>query len=224
MCVMGGIGTDDDRAIKALDSAQKMLDTPPYGMVLNNPAYTEYKLNLGEISSYPPGYKENAGIFCHNNPWVACAEATVGRGDRAWEIFSKICPAYLEDISEVHRTEPYIYAQMIAGKDAVRQGEAKNSWLTGTASWNFITVTQWILGVKPHYDGLMIDPCIPTSWEGYKVTRKFRGVTYNIKISNPDKVSKGGVKSLTLNGQKVDGQIVLYTGNDESCNVEVVLG
>lgn len=222
MCVMGEIGTDDDRAIKALDSAKKYLDTP-YGMVLNNPAYTKYMINLGEISSYPPGYKENAGIFCHNNPWIACAEATVGRGDRAFEIFKKICPAYLEDISEIHRTEPYIYAQMIAGKDAKRHGEAKNSWLTGTASWNFITITQWILGIKPHFDGLMIDPCIPTDWDGYKVTRKFRGTTYNITIKNPNHISKG-VKSIELDGQIIDGQIILADASQSTCDVTVILG
>ena len=222
MCVMGEIGTDDDRALRALDSAKTYLDTP-YGMVLNNPAYTKYMLNLGEISSYPPGYKENAGIFCHNNPWVACAEATVGRGDRAFEIYKKICPAYLEDISDVHRTEPYIYAQMIAGKDAVRHGEAKNSWLTGTASWNFITITQWILGVKPYYTGLMVDPCIPTQWDGYKITRKFRGVTYNITIKNPDHVSKG-IKSISLDGQSVEGKVVLAPVGVNTCEVEVIMG
>ena len=98
------------------------------------PAYTEYHLELGEVSSYPPGYKENAGIFCHNNPWVSIAETVLGRGDRAFEIYRKTCPAYIEDISEIHRTEPYVYSQMVAGKDAKFYGEAKNSWLTGTAA------------------------------------------------------------------------------------------
>lgn len=222
MCVMGEIGLEDGRAQKALDSAKKYLDSD-YGMVLNNPAYTKYMVNLGEISSYPPGYKENAGIFCHNNPWVACAEATIGRGDRAFEIYKKICPAYLEDISEIHRTEPYIYAQMIAGKDAVRHGEAKNSWLTGTASWNFITITQWILGIKPYYDGLMIDPCIPSTWEGYKVSRKFRGTTYDITIKNPHGISKG-VKTITLDGVAIEGNVVLAPSGQATCRVEVELG
>lgn len=222
MCVMGDIGTDDDRAMKALDSARKYLDTD-YGMVLNNPAFTKYMLNLGEISSYPPGYKENGGIFCHNNPWVACAEATVGRGDRAFAIYKKISPAYLEDVSEIHRTEPYIYSQMIAGKDAVRHGEAKNSWLTGTASWNFITITQWILGVKPHYDGLLIDPCIPKDWDGYKVCRKFRGTTYKITIKNPNHVSKG-VKSIEMDGKAVTTKTVLAEVGVEVCELVVELG
>ncbi|SHH44906.1 GH36-type glycosyl hydrolase domain-containing protein [Clostridium grantii] len=221
MCVMGEIGVEEGLAKKALDSARKYLDTP-YGMVLNNPAYTKYMINLGEISSYPPGYKENAGIFCHNNPWVACGETVIGRGDEAFNIFKKICPAYLEEISEIHRTEPYVYSQMIAGKDAIRHGEAKNSWLTGTAAWNYVTITQWILGVKPNYDGLEINPCIPKDWNEYTVSRKFRGTTYNIQILNPDSVCKG-VKSLKVNGKIVQGNIVPAM-EEESCEVEVILG
>lgn len=221
MCTMGKIGVEEGLAVKALDSARKYLDTP-YGMVLNNPAYTKYMINLGEISSYPPGYKENAGIFCHNNPWVACGETVVGRGNEAFDIYKKICPAYLEEISDIHRTEPYVYSQMIAGKDAVRHGEAKNSWLTGTASWNYVTITQWILGIKPSYDGLEIDPCIPTTWKGYTVIRKFRGTTYNIQILNPDSVSKG-VKSIKVDGEKIEGNIIPSTESD-CCDVEVVLG
>jgi len=159
-CVMAGIGVEEGLAQKALDSVKERLDTP-YGIVLNQPAYTSYDYKLGEITSYPPGYKENAGIFCHNNPWIACAEAVLGRGDRAFEIYSRIAPAYLEEISEIHKLEPYVYAQMIAGRDAPNEGQAKNSWLTGTAAWNFVTISQWILGIKPDYDGLKIDPCIP---------------------------------------------------------------
>ena len=128
--------------------------------MLNNPPYTDYHVELGEISSYPPGYKENAGIFCHNNPWVIIAETVIGRGDRAFDYWKKIAPAYLEEQSEVHRLEPYVYAQMIAGKDAVRHGEAKNSWLTGTAAWNFVTVSQYLLGVRPDFEGLRVHPCI----------------------------------------------------------------
>src|SRR5690554_3082549 len=156
MCVMAGIGIKNGMAVKALDSAKEYLDTP-YGMVLNYPAYSRYHLELGEISSYPEGYKENGGIFCHNNPWIACAEAVVGRADRAFEVYRKIAPAYLEDVSDIHRTEPYVYSQMIAGKEAKRHGEAKNSWLTGTAAWNFVAISQYILGVQPEFDGLTID-------------------------------------------------------------------
>jgi cellobiose phosphorylase len=221
MCVMGEIGVEEGLAKKALDSARKYLDTP-YGMVLNNPAYTKYMINLGEISTYPPGYKENAGIFCHNNPWVACGETVIGRGDEAFNIYKKICPAYLEGISEIHRTEPYVYSQMIAGKDAIRHGEAKNSWLTGTAAWNYVTITQWILGVKPNYDGLEINPCIPKDWKDYTVSRKFRDTTYNIQILNPDSVSKG-VKTLKVDGKTIEGNIIPVI-DAPSCEVEVILG
>lgn len=224
MCVMGGIGVEEGLAEKALDSAKEYLDTN-YGMVLNNPAYTKYHLELGEITSYPGGYKENAGIFCHNNPWVAIAETVIGRGERAFEIYSKIAPAYLEDISDIHRTEPYVYAQMIAGKDAVRHGEAKNSWLTGTASWNFIAITQYILGVRPDFDGLKVDPCIPTNWDGYKVIRKYRGATYEIEVKNPNKVCKG-VAKLLVDGNEMIGNIIFYdeSHRDKVLKVEVVLG
>ncbi|WP_461205471.1 GH36-type glycosyl hydrolase domain-containing protein [Clostridium sp. DL1XJH146] len=221
MCVMGEIGVKEGLAEKALDSARKYLDTD-YGMVLNNPAYTKYMINLGEISTYPPGYKENAGIFCHNNPWVACGETVIGRGDEAFNIYKKICPAYLEEISDIHRTEPYVYSQMIAGKDAIRHGEAKNSWLTGTAAWNYVTITQWILGVKPNYDGLEINPCIPKEWKEYTVSRRFRNTTYNIHILNPDAVSKG-VKTLKVDGKIVEGNVIPVIEAD-TCEVEVILG
>ncbi|MFV0593986.1 MAG: GH36-type glycosyl hydrolase domain-containing protein [Draconibacterium sp.] len=202
-CTMAGIGQEEGLTKKALDSVKEKLDCE-YGIVLNNPAFTKYYIEYGEISSYPAGYKENAGIFCHNNPWVMIGETVLGRGDQAWEYFKKICPAYLEDISELHKTEPYVYAQMIAGKDAFRPGEAKNSWLTGTAAWNFYTISQYILGIQPHYEGLIIDPCIPKDWKSYKVTRKFRGATYEIEVNNPAGVSKG-VKKLTINGEVLEG-------------------
>ncbi|MCK5172722.1 MAG: glycosyl transferase, partial [Planctomycetes bacterium] len=173
-CVMAGIGVKDGRAEKALDSVKKYLDCD-YGIVLNNPPFSKYHLNLGEISTYPPGYKENAGVFCHNNPWIMIAETMIGRGDEAFEYYRKISPSYLEEISDLHRTEPYVYSQMIAGKDAFKPGEAKNSWLTGTASWNYFAISQYILGVRPDYKGLVIDPCIPMDWKGYTISRKFRG-------------------------------------------------
>ncbi|MBO7676437.1 MAG: hypothetical protein J6S49_02870, partial [Erysipelotrichaceae bacterium] len=174
MCVMAGIGVKTGEAQKALDSVKERLETK-YGIVLLNPAYTTYRLNLGEISSYPPGYKENAGIFCHNNPWIVFAETVMGHGDRAFDLYKKTCPAFLEDISEIHRTEPYVYCQMVAGKDAPTFGEGKNSWLTGTAAWTFTVLTQGILGIQPDYDGLKIDPCIPADVKEYKVNRLFRG-------------------------------------------------
>ncbi|MDA3817159.1 MAG: glycosyl transferase [Prolixibacteraceae bacterium] len=202
-CTMAGIGKNEGMVEKALDSVKERLDCK-YGIVLNNPPFTKYHIEYGEISSYPQGYKENAGIFCHNNPWVIIGETVLGRGDQAWEYFRKICPSYLEDISELHRTEPYVYAQMVAGKDAFKPGEAKNSWLTGTASWNFYTITQYILGIQPQYDGLKITPCIPKEWDGFEVTRKFRNATYEIKVENNNHVSTG-VKSITVDGKPVNG-------------------
>jgi cellobiose phosphorylase len=221
-CTMAEIGKDEGMCLKALDAVKERLDTP-YGIVLNNPAFTKYYIEYGEISSYPAGYKENAGIFCHNNPWIIIGETLIGRGDRAWEYYKKICPAYLEDISELHKTEPYVYSQMIAGKDSSKPGEAKNSWLTGTASWNFYTISQYILGVKPEYDGLLIDPCIPTSWKSFTITRKFRGATYRIEIQNPYGKSKG-VKQVMVDGKPQASSLIPIFGDGQIHNVKVVLG
>lgn len=201
-CVMAGIGVEDGRALKALQSVEKYLDTK-YGIVLNSPSYTKYHIELGEISSYPPGYKENGGIFCHNNPWVSIAETVVGRGNRAFQVYKRTCPAYLEEISEIHRTEPYVYSQMIAGRDAKNHGEAKNSWLTGTAAWTFYNVSRFILGIKPDYDGLVVDPCLPDDLTEFTVTRKFRGDTFNITVDNTAKAEKG-VKALIVDGEEVE--------------------
>jgi cellobiose phosphorylase len=204
--VMAGIGTDDGRANMALDSVKEHLDTK-YGIVLLQPAYKDYHIELGEVSSYPPGYKENAGIFCHNNPWVTIAETKLGRGNRAFETYTKICPAYREDDSDLRRMEPYVYAQMVAGKDAVRHGEAKNSWLTGTAAWTFVSISQYILGVRPVFDGLMIDPCIPSTMRGFSVTRHFRGADYHISVDNSAGVEKG-IKSIMIDGNPLDGEML----------------
>jgi cellobiose phosphorylase len=213
--------SDDSVEIKTLNSVDKYLNTD-HGLVLNNPAFTKYYIEYGEISTYPPGYKENAGIFCHNNAWIICAEAFVGRGEKAFEYYSKIAPAFREEVSHLHRTEPYVYAQMIAGKDASRHGEAKNSWLTGTAAWNFVAISQYILGIHPQYDGLKIDPSIPKKWDGYKLTRVFRGATYNITVNNPDHVNKGVVK-MVVNGVEKDGNVVEAFANGVH-EVEVTLG
>jgi cellobiose phosphorylase len=221
-CVMAGIGVEEGLAEKALNSVKERLDTE-YGIVLQHPPYSKYYINLGEISTYPPGYKENSGIFCHNNPWIAIAETVIGRGDRAFEIYRKITPAYLEDISEIHRTEPYVYSQMVAGKDAVRHGEAKNSWLTGTAAWTFYTISQWILGIRPEFDGLSIDPCIPSDWKAYKINRKYRGATYNIEISNPAGVQKG-VKKICVDGNVIEGNILPVFNDGKEHLVKVVMG
>jgi len=220
--VMAGIGVDDGRAQKALDSVNKYLSCE-YGIVLNNPAFSKYYINMGEISTYPPGYKENAGIFCHNNPWIMIAETKVGNGERAFDYYTKIAPSYLEDISDLHRTEPYVYSQMVAGKDAVKPGEAKNSWLTGTAAWNFYAISQYILGVRPDYDGLKIDPCIPKTWKGYKIMRKFRGKKYNITVSNPQGVSKG-IKSIIVNGEEIDGCVISIDKANKINKIKVIMG
>ena len=222
MCVMAGIGKTTGQAEQALRSVEERLDTK-YGVVLLQPAYTTYRLNLGEISSYPPGYKENAGIFCHNNPWISCAETVLGHGDRAFEVYKKTCPAYIEDISEIHRTEPYVYSQMVAGIDAPTFGEAKNSWLTGTAAWTFFNVSQYILGVQPTLDGLKIDPCIPHTLPGFTVTRRYRGAVYHIRVENPDAVQKG-VKRVTVNGSPIPGNVLPIAKAGETVEVAVVMG
>ena len=221
-CVLAGVGVKEGLAEKALNSVKEKLDTK-YGVMILQPAYTRYHLELGEVSSYPPGYKENAGIFCHNNPWVSIAETVIGRGDRAFEIYQKTCPAYVEEISEIHRTEPYVYSQMVAGADAKFHGEAKNSWLTGTAAWTFVNISQYILGVYPTHTGLSINPCVPEGFGDFTLTRSFREGTYNIKVSNPSGVQKG-VVSLMVDGQKVDGCIVPYVKGKTQYNVEVIMG
>ncbi|MBO4889580.1 MAG: glycosyl transferase, partial [Lachnospiraceae bacterium] len=221
-CSLAGIGVKEGLAEKALDSVKEHLDCK-YGVMILQPAYTVYHLELGEISSYPPGYKENAGIFCHNNPWVSIAETVIGRGDRAFEIYKKTCPAYTEEISEIHKTEPYVYCQMVAGADAYLPGEGKNSWLTGTAAWTFTNISQYILGVYPTHKGLQIDPCVPHDFGDFEITRKFRGATYNISVKNPSNVEKG-VKSMTVNGKSVDGCIVPIEDGVKEYNVEVTLG
>ena len=223
-CVMAEIGKDQGLCQKSMESVEKYLDTK-YGIVLLQPCYTKYHVELGEISSYPGGYKENAGIFCHNNPWISIAETVIGRGNRAWQVYTRTCPAYIEEISEIHRTEPYVYSQMIAGKDAPNFGEAKNSWLTGTAAWTFLNVSQFILGIRPDYDGLLIDPCIPDHLDGFKVSRTFRGITYNIDIQNPNLVEKGVVK-LIVDGQEVNGNTIPFDSGmtGKTVNVTAVMG
>ena len=222
MCVMAGVGVESGEAATALQSVEDRLETE-YGIVLLQPAYTKYHVELGEITSYPPGYKENAGIFCHNNPWIACAETVLGHGNRAFDVFKKTCPIYLEDISEIHRTEPYVYCQMVAGCDAVNPGEGKNSWLTGTAAWTFTTVSQYILGIKPTLTGLQVDPCIPDTLENFTCDRTYRGAVYHITVDNSAKV-QSGIKSMVVDGTPVDGNIVPVSEGKTEYNVTVVMG
>ena len=220
-CVLAGIGVKEGKAEKALASVEKHLDTK-YGIRILAPSYSHYYLNLGEISSYPPGYKENGGIFCHNNPWVSIAETVLGHGTRAFDIYKKTCPAYIEDISEIHCTEPYVYSQMVAGSDAKYFGQGKNSWLTGTAAWTFVNISQHILGICPDYDGLRIDPCVPKDFGSYTVSRRFRGAMYRIHISNPDHVEKG-IRKLTVNGKEINGNLIPITEGVTEYEVEAVM-
>jgi cellobiose phosphorylase len=192
-----------------------------HGIILQQPAYSRYYIEYGEISSYPPGYKENAGIFCHNNPWIMIAETLVGNGDRAHEYYLRINPSAREGISELHRCEPYVYAQMIAGRDAPTHGEAKNSWLTGTAAWNFVAITQHILGISATLKGLKIAPVIPSKWMGFRAVRKYRGVTYHIDV---ERAGKGNAVSVAVDGKPLEGNILpIPPAGKTRVNVKVTL-
>lgn len=204
MCVMAGLGVANGNARKALDSVAKRLACE-HGIVLLQPAYTKYHLHLGEISSYPPGYKENGSVFCHTNPWVMIAETRIGRGDQAFDYYQRINPSARQDLGELHRCEPYVYAQMISGPEAVKPGEAKNSWLTGTAAWNYVAITQWIMGIRPTFDGLQVAPVIPTTWRGFNASRTFRGVHYIIDV---ERQSSGNEVTLEVDGKPISGTII----------------
>jgi cellobiose phosphorylase len=201
---MAGLGLADGRAQAALDSVADRLATP-HGILLHQPAYSRYYPHLGEISTYPPGYKENAGVFCHTNPWIMIAEARLGRGDRAHDYYLRINPSAREHLSAVHRCEPYVYAQMIAGRDAPAHGEAKNSWLTGSAAWNYVAVTQWILGIRPTLHGLEIAPVMPADWDGFRALRCYRGVRYHIQVQ---RVGSGNRVRLSFDGEPLEGTVL----------------
>jgi len=222
ICVMAGLGLEDGRALKALDSVAAHLATP-HGIVLQQPAFTRYYLHLGEISSYPPGYKENAGVFCHANPWIMIAETMVGRGDMAHDYYLRINPSAREHLSDVHRCEPYVYAQMIAGRDAPNHGEAKNSWLTGAAAWNYVAITQWILGIRPTYDGLRISPVIPATWDGFTAARQYRRRALRITVHNPEHVCSGVVQ-MRIDGKHVEADVIPPDLPEGDHIVEVWLG
>ena len=221
ICVMAGLGLDNGKALMALNSVAEKLVTE-HGIVLQQPAFHQYHLHLGEISSYPPGYKENASVFCHTNPWIMIAETMLGNGDRAFDYYLRINPSKREALSELHKCEPYVYAQMISGPDAPIHGEAKNSWLTGTAAWNYVAITQWILGVRPAYDGLEINPVVPSDWHSFKIQRRFRGTNINL-----DYIRKGNGNSVTLtvNGKQLESNLIpaemLGSGD---LNVQVAIG
>jgi cellobiose phosphorylase len=225
-CVMAGIGLQGvegqpSLAAQALAAVEEYLATPQ-GILLHQPAYSRYYLHLGEISSYPPGYKENAGIFCHTNPWIMIAEAKLGHGDQAHDYYLRINPSAREAISEVHRCEPYVYAQMIAGRDAPTHGEAKNSWLTGTAAWNYVAITQWILGIRPTFDGLQVAPAVPRNWSGFEARRVYRGVAYQISVK---RAGAGEGYSLRVDGRPVAGHVIPPpVAGQTQVQVELTLG
>ncbi len=220
MCVMAGLGLEDGRAQKALDAVAEHLATP-HGIVLQQPAFSKYYLHLGEISSYPPGYKENAGIFCHTNPWIMISEAMLGHGDKAYDYYLRINPSAREEISDLHKCEPYVYAQMIAGKDAPTHGEAKNSWLTGTAAWNYVAITQWMLGIRPTFDGLEVAPVIPSGWSGFEAARSYRGVRYEIRVK---RIGPGNGVRLEVDGMPVNGTVIpLPENGKQTVKVNVYL-
>lgn len=217
-CTMAAIGKEKGYPEMALDSVKERMECE-HGIVLNNPAFTTYHVEMGEISSYPEGYKENAGIFCHNNPWVIIGETVSGRGDDAWRHYTKILPSYVEEeYQTLHKVEPYVNCQMVAGKDAARPGEGKNSWLTGTAAWMWYTVSEFILGIQPDYEGLRIDPCLPSTAKEYTVKRRFRGALYHIHVVNPNGHQKG-VKRISLDGKAVSGNLVLWSEGEHQVEV-----
>ena len=220
-CVLAGVGVETGEAKTALDSVKERLDSK-YGIMILQPAYTRYHVELGEISSYPPGYKENAGIFCHNNPWISIAETVIGRGDRAFEVYRKTCPAYLQDVSDIHKTEPYVYSQMVAGKDAKFFGQGKNSWLTGTAAWTFADISQYILGVYPTLEGLRIDPCVPHDFGDFKVHRVYRGVAYDIEVKQNG--TEKGVAHMTVDGTPVSSNVIPFDPSKPHQTVVVEMG
>lgn len=215
-CVMAGIGLEDGKAQLALNSVREHL-LGDYGMELLHPGYTAYRKELGEITSYPPGYKENGSIFCHNNPWVSIAETALGRGENAFDLYRRICPAYIEEKSEIHKTEPYVYAQTIAGRSAAHGGEAKNSWLTGTAAWAFVNISQHILGIRPTLDGLSVRPCLPEELGAYDIVRRYRGAQYKIHVRQT------GEYSLTVNGHTLEGDIIPFDPDIKMYLVEVTV-
>ncbi|HEY9244686.1 MAG TPA: hypothetical protein VIP48_22040 [Streptosporangiaceae bacterium] len=221
ICVLAGVGVDNGIATRALDSVRERLATE-HGIVLVHPAYRRYHVELGEISSYPPGYKENAGVFCHTNPWVMIAEAMIGRGDAAFDYYQRINPSAREDLSDLHRCEPYVYAQMIAGKEAATHGEAKNSWLTGTAAWNLVAISQWILGIRAELDGLRIDPVLPAAWPGFTATRRYRGATYEISVRKPPGLT-GRVSLVCVDGEEIEGTLVPPAAPGSTVIVEAIV-
>jgi cellobiose phosphorylase len=221
MSIMAGIGLSDGKARRALQSVRERLATE-HGVMLIQPAFTRYYLELGEISSYPPGYKENGSVFCHVNPWIMIAETIAGDGEEAFGYYKRTNPSARAPISDVHKCEPYVYAQTIAGRDAASFGEAKNSWLTGSASWHLTAISQWILGVRPELEGLRIDPVLPLSWRGFTARRRWRGATYEIVV-HKEEGETGRVQRLVVDDEKIEGNLVPPAPAGSTVKVEAIL-
>jgi len=220
--VIGGVGSRD-RAVKAMDSLHKYLATE-HGIVINYPAFQNEDIEIGAVTSFPPGLKENAGIFCHANTWGVVAEGLLGRGEEAMKLYLSFLPAAKNDIADTYTMEPYAYSQFITGKEhSCHFGRARNSWLTGTASWGFVSISQYILGVRADYDGLVVSPTIPADWDGFKIRREFRGAVYDIEVRNPDHVCHG-VKSFKVDGVETSGNKAPLAAAGKTLKVEVVLG
>ncbi|MGC1375646.1 MAG: glycosyl transferase, partial [Anaerolineales bacterium] len=211
-----------ERAGKAMQAVYERLNTK-YGIKLSMPGYNRYDPKVGGVTSYPPGAKENGGIFLHPNPWAIIAETLIGNGDRAYQYYAQIDPAGKNDMIEVYECEPYVYAQNILSDEHPLFGLARNSWLSGTSSWSYQAATQWILGIRPEYTGLRIDPCIPAAWEGFLATRKFRGGLMRIVVHNPQGVCKG-VAKMIVDGNPIIGNIIPLDLAGDDHQVEVWLG
>ena len=211
-----------ERGIQCMNSVKKHLNTE-YGIMLLAPAYSRYYPEIGALTSYAPGLKENASIWSHANAWAILAECMLGRGDQAHEYYKKLAPPTKNRIAEIHQAEPYVYAQTIAGRDHPNFGLARQSWLTGTAAWMMKVATNWILGIRPQYHGLLVDPCIPTSWDNFMVTRHFRNAIYEIKVENPDHVSKG-IKDVTVDGKKLKTSLLPSFADGKKHTVKITMG
>ena len=210
-----------EHARQAMDSVYEHLSTK-YGIKLSTPGFNGYDPKFGGVTTYPPGAKENGGIFLHPNPWAMIAEAMLGHGDRAYEYYSQINQAAKNDIAEVYEVEPYVYAQNILGDEHPQFGLGRNSWLSGTASWCYQAGTQWILGIRPEYTGLCIDPCIPSSWSGFEAVRRYRGVRYEIHV---ERRGTGNGMMLEVDGRAIQGKIIpLPPTGTKIVNVTVKVG
>jgi cellobiose phosphorylase len=218
--VLSGFATPE-RARLALDSLRARLNTQ-HGIKISTPGFDGFDATRGGITTYPPGAKENGGIFLHTNPWVMIAETLLGNGERAFEYYNQINPASENERIEEYECEPYVYAQNILGDEHPQFGLARNSWLSGTAAWMYLTSTQYILGVRPTFEGLMVDPCIPKQWQSVRVTRRFRNAVYNIVVSNPVQVCKG-VRRMSVDGKAIEGSIAPIFGDDATHHIQVVM-